>query len=93
MGALTIRNLDDEVKRALRLRGALRGTSMEDEARSILSAVVESRISLDELSRVRRPARENAWDGIAALREKYGTFELTIDERSGNAGERVVFPD
>jgi plasmid stability protein len=35
-GALTIRNLDDEVKRALRKRAAERGVSMEQEARDAL---------------------------------------------------------
>lgn len=37
MATLTIRNLDDEVKRQIRLRGALNGRSMEAEARAILA--------------------------------------------------------
>ncbi len=36
MATLTIRNLDDSVKRALRLRAAEHGHSMEEEARAIL---------------------------------------------------------
>lgn len=36
MATLTIRNLDDEVKRALRRRAADHGVSMEQEARTIL---------------------------------------------------------
>jgi hypothetical protein len=38
---LTIRNLDEEVKRKLRLRAAEHQTSMEAEARAILSEAVE----------------------------------------------------
>ena len=36
MSALTIRNLDDDVKRALRKRAAERGVSMEQDARDAL---------------------------------------------------------
>jgi len=39
MATLTIRNLDDEVKRALRRRAADHGVSMEQEARTILREV------------------------------------------------------
>lgn len=37
---LTIRNLDEEVKRKLRLRAASKQTSMEAEARAILAAAL-----------------------------------------------------
>lgn len=40
MASTTIRNLDDEVKRHLRLRKAGNGRSMEEEARLILSEAV-----------------------------------------------------
>ena len=40
MASLTIRNLDDEVKRRLRVRAAERGRSMEQEVRDILWASV-----------------------------------------------------
>lgn len=36
MASITIRNLDDEVKRRLRVRAAEHGRSMEEEAREIL---------------------------------------------------------
>lgn len=36
MASITIRRLDDSVKKRLRLRAAQHGTSMEDEARRIL---------------------------------------------------------
>lgn len=40
MASITIRNLDDEVKRRLRIRAAEHGRSMEEEAREILRQVV-----------------------------------------------------
>ena len=40
MASITIRNLDEAVKRKLRLRAAQRNRSMEDEARDILRAAV-----------------------------------------------------
>ena len=36
MASITIRNLDDDVKRRLRIRAAEHGRSMEEEAREIL---------------------------------------------------------
>ena len=42
MATLMIRNLDEEVKRRLRLRGAAHGRSMEAEARAILAAGVDA---------------------------------------------------
>lgn len=41
MGTLTIRNLEDPVKRRLRLRAAARNRSMEEEARQILRAALQ----------------------------------------------------
>jgi len=40
MATLTIRNLDDKVKRQLQVRAALNGRSMEAEARSLLADLV-----------------------------------------------------
>lgn len=40
MASITIRNLDDDVKRRLRVRAAQHGRSMEEEARDILRQVV-----------------------------------------------------
>ena len=37
MAALTIRNIDDSIKAGLRVRAALHGRSMEEEARRILA--------------------------------------------------------
>lgn len=42
MATITIRNLDEKVKRALQVRAALNGRSMEAEARAFLSGLVEN---------------------------------------------------
>ncbi|WP_404413841.1 Arc family DNA-binding protein [Vreelandella aquamarina] len=51
MAMLTVRNLPDEVHRALRVRAALHGHSMEAEVREILEAAVapEGRVKLGSL--------------------------------------------
>ena len=48
MAVLTVRNLPDEVHRALRVRAALRGRSTEAEVRAILAEAVlpEGRVGL-----------------------------------------------
>jgi len=40
MAAMTIRNIDDELKARLRVRAAQHGRSMEDEARDILRSAL-----------------------------------------------------
>lgn len=40
MASITIRNLEDDLKRRLRVRAAEHGRSMEEEAREILREVV-----------------------------------------------------
>jgi len=51
MAMLTVRNITDEVHRALRVRAAQRGHSMEAEVREILEAAVnpEGRVRLGSL--------------------------------------------
>ena len=51
MAMLTVRNLPDEIHRALRLRAAQRGHSMEAEVRDILESAVspEGRVKLGSL--------------------------------------------
>ena len=51
MAMLTVRNLSDEVHRALRVRAAQRGHSMEAEVRRILESAVspEGRVKLGSL--------------------------------------------
>ncbi|TVR95424.1 MAG: plasmid stabilization protein [Rhodospirillales bacterium] len=42
MASITIRNLDEDLKRRLRIRAAEHGRSMEDEARDILRRSVST---------------------------------------------------
>lgn len=55
MGSLTIRKLDDDIKTKLRISAAAKGISMEEEARSLISAAVQpvqtvaSKVSADEI--------------------------------------------
>lgn len=66
MSSITIRNLDDKLKRKLRLRAAEHDRSMEEEARDIL------RCALSEEPR----QVENLADAIRRLVEPYGGFEI-----------------
>lgn len=61
MATLTIRNLDDEVKRALRRRAADHGVSMEQEVRTILREVA--------LKKPSAPAAPGTWR-LKATREE-----------------------
>lgn len=49
MAALSIRNLDDQVKERLRIRAARHGTSMESEIRAILSDAVSEPADSNDL--------------------------------------------
>ena len=42
MAVMTIRNIDDSIKARLRVRAAMHGRSMEDEARDILRSALSS---------------------------------------------------
>ncbi len=49
MASITIRNLDDTLKRSLRIRAAEHGRSMEEEAREILRQAVVRRAPPENL--------------------------------------------
>ncbi|TVQ72145.1 MAG: plasmid stabilization protein [Balneolaceae bacterium] len=66
MASITIRNLDKDVKKRLRVQAALHGHSMEEEARIILKSA---------LSREPREL-ENLATAIRALFEPLGGTEL-----------------
>jgi len=56
LSTITIRNLDPELKRRLRIRAAGSGTSMEEEVRNILRAelAIQDEESPDLYQRIRR---------------------------------------
>jgi plasmid stability protein len=76
MASITIRNLDDEVKKRLRKQAAENGRSLEAEAREILSRNTHGRAV---------PTPKTGYDLIRGIREvveKYGGVELEIPPRT-----------
>lgn len=73
MASLTIRKLDDELKRRLRLRAARNGRSMEEEARRILA---------DGLRGETKARAGGVASAIAAIVDPIGGFEIEIPERT-----------
>ncbi|MDE0385790.1 MAG: plasmid stabilization protein [Defluviicoccus sp.] len=70
MASITIRNLDDAVKRRLRVRAAENGRSMEEEARDILRRAVGEPAPPQDLGRA-----------IHARFAALGGVELELPER------------
>jgi plasmid stability protein len=77
MGTVTVRNLDDQTKQALRHRAVRHGVSMEQELRTILTDAAKAEAG--HLSPARK--EESLYDAIRRLVEPYGGFELEIPER------------
>lgn len=71
MASITVRNLDDGLKRRLRIRAAENGRSMEQEARDILRAALN-----DEAA----PAR-NLGTALHELFKPFGGVDLEIPPR------------
>ncbi|BBY05866.1 FitA-like ribbon-helix-helix domain-containing protein [Mycobacterium noviomagense] len=79
MATLTIRDLDDELKAALRVRAAKKGRSMEAEVREILRAVLtrpSSGIGMGTRIRQRFSGGENAEIELPARTELPRAAEL-----------------
>lgn len=76
MAILTVRNVPDDVHRALRVRAARHGRSTEAEVREILAAVVkpEKRVRVGEaLAAIGRK--------IGLTNEDFAVFESVSDKR------------
>jgi antitoxin FitA len=71
MSSITIRNLDDGVKRRLRLRAAEHNRSMEEEARDILRCALAQEAS----------PSEHFVDKIRRRVEMFGGVELELPPR------------
>jgi plasmid stability protein len=71
MGAILIRQLDDETKTRLRVRAARRGHSMEREAREILQHTLRSE----------DPASMHWVDAIRRRVERFGGIDLPVVPR------------
>jgi plasmid stability protein len=74
MATITIRNLDDKVKRALQVRAALNGRSMEAEARAFLTEALKSDLLPDT-------GKEGLGTAIHKLLAPLGGVELDIPRR------------
>ena len=71
MASITVRNLDEGLKRRLRIRAAENGRSMEQEARDILRAALDQEA----------PAGQNLATSIRAHFEPLGGVELVLPPR------------
>lgn len=71
MASLTIRRLDEKLKKRLRMQAARYGRSMEEEARQILSRDLQGGQS----------PPQNLADAIAALVDPVGGIELDLPGR------------
>ena len=71
VASITIRNLDESVKRKLRLRAAQRNRSMEDEARDILRTALAQE----------RTQHGNLADAIRRRIEPLGGVDLPLPAR------------
>lgn len=71
MASITIRRLDDSIKTKLRVRAASHGRSMEQEAREILKAGLQSKSA----------PRINLADAIRRHIEPLGGVELVLPKR------------
>ncbi len=79
MATLTIRNVDDETKQALRFRAAKHGVSVEQEVRTILRDA--TRAQSHDAGPEGRPG-ESWYKSIRELVEPHGGFDLQIPPRS-----------
>ncbi len=71
MASITVRSLDEDLKRRLRIRAAENGRSMEQEAREILRAALDQEAA---------PVR-NLGSAIHRLFKPFGDTELEIPPR------------
>jgi plasmid stability protein len=74
MATLTIRNLDETVKRRLQVRAALNGRSMEAEVRASLAAAVED-------APVSPAVEEDLGTALYKRFAEFGGIELEIPPR------------
>src|SRR5438105_1164260 len=76
MASITIRNLDESVKRKLRLRAAQRNRSMEEEARDILRTALAQETA----------QAGNLADAIRRRVEPLGGFDVSLPARGALRG-------
>lgn len=79
MATITVRNLDEGLKRRLRIRAAENGRSMEQEVREILSDVLGEQppAPTEELEDLGAAIRKH----FAAVHAEFGDVELELPSR------------
>jgi antitoxin FitA len=91
MATLTIRNVPEETHKALRVRAALAGRSVEEEVRRILAEHAEPRREYrnpktkEEIAEAVRKAQEL----FAPMRESYSVDQFIAEKREEAARERL----
>lgn len=85
MATLTVRNLDDDIVRALRIRAAEHGRSAEAEHREILRQVLTA--SREVSPRAAAAARLAEFRRRTAGRGSATAAELLNESRAGRAGD------
>lgn len=83
MASITIRNLDDDVKKRLRKQAAENGRSMEAEARDILSRIALAPATPKHKTDAPKTGLD-LFRGIREVVEKYGGVELEIPSRKSS---------
>jgi len=76
MATLTIRNLDEEIKQRLRIRGAKNNRSMEAEARAILQNTLSTADSSIGLA-----------SKIREIVKPYGGIDLPLPDRKSDVSD------
>ena len=97
MASITIRQLDDDLKRRLRLRAARNGRSMEDEARTILrdaasleAGKIEARADAHQRDATRGRAVAEAPARAAAGTRPFGTKHILLIIGGGIAAYKAL---
>lgn len=94
MPTLTIRNLDEKVKRALQVRAAINGRSMEAEARDLITGLVRNNSTTAKDgpgTAIHKPFSDL---GDAGTETPLGPFSKYVaDEETGNLLEDIALKE
>ena len=75
MASITVRNLDDDLKRRLRIRAAQHGRPMEQEARDMARGILKEALDTE------RPVKEDLAGAIRARFAPLGGVDLELPPR------------
>ena len=78
MATITVRNLDENTKRLLRIRAAANGRSMEEEARKVLQAAVSGTAEPQGFGEASQPVTLSWVDRVVARFAEVGGVDLEL---------------